>query len=337
MIKVISFGELLVDMLSSRVSDDQDGQGNDSETERFTKYPGGAPANVAAAIGKLGGHSYFAGKVGADMFGDFLVQSLEAMHVRTDYLLQTSEAKTALAFVSLDKEGERSFEFYRGPSADLLFGPGDFKPEWFENRGIFHFCSNTLTEPGILEATQAGLDAARAAGWLVSFDMNLRHNLWPEGADPFESVWHCVKQADLVKLSAEELAFLCRHTDEATVLKQILSAGASLILITDGGKPLRYYTAHQTGSIQPPNVHMIDSTAAGDAFVGGLLYRLSELNMSVADLEGVGTDQQRLESILTFASACGAHAVTHAGAFTSLPSRDEVAAFMACQEDAQIT
>lgn len=337
MIKVISFGELLVDMLSSRVSDDQDGQGTESETERFTKYPGGAPANVAAAIGKLGGHSYFAGKVGADMFGDFLVQSLEAMQVRTDYLLQTNEAKTALAFVSLDKEGERSFEFYRGPSADLLFSPDEFQREWFEDLGIFHFCSNTLTEPGILDATQAGLEAARAAGWLVSFDMNLRHNLWPEGADPFESVWACVEQADLVKLSAEELSFLCRHTDEAQVLKQILNAGASLVLITDGGEPLRYHTAYHSGSIQPPNVQMIDSTAAGDAFVGGLLYRLSELDSSVASLKGLGANQQLLENILTFASACGAHAVTHAGAFTSLPSRDDVAAFLAREEDAKIT
>ncbi len=328
MIKVISFGELLVDMLSSRVSDAQDGQGAGSENERFTKYPGGAPANVAAAIGKLGGNSYFAGKVGADMFGDFLVQSLEAMKVRTDYLLQTKEAKTALAFVSLDKDGERSFEFYRGPSADLLFGPHEFQQKWFEERGIFHFCSNTLTEPGILEATLAGLETARAAGWLISFDMNLRHNLWPEGADPFESVWGCVEQADLVKLSAEELAFLCRHTDEAGVLKQILNAGASLVLITDGGKPLRYHTAYHSGSIKPPNVQMVDSTAAGDAFVGGLLYRLAELDMSVAGLEGLGTDQQRLESILAFASACGAHAVTHAGAFTSLPGIEDVEAFL---------
>jgi len=327
MIKVISFGEALVDMLSSRVSEDQ-AENSDSVNERFTKFPGGAPANVAAAIGKLGGDSYFAGKVGNDMFGDFLVKSLEAMHVRTDYLLQTSEAKTALAFVSLDKTGERSFEFYRGPSADLLFAPHEFQPEWFDDRGIFHFCSNTLTEPGILEATQAGLEKARAAGWLVSFDMNLRNNLWPKGTDPYAPVWACVEQADLVKLSAEELAFLCRHQNETEVLQKILKAGASLVLVTDGGKPLRYFTSSHYGSIEPRNVQMVDSTAAGDAFVGGLLYRLSDLDITAASLKALGEDPEQLEDILTFASACGAHAVTHAGAFTSLPGLEEVSAYL---------
>lgn len=328
MIKVISFGEALVDMLSSRVSDVADGQGDAIDNERFTKYPGGAPANVAAAIGKLGGNSYFAGKVGADMFGDFLVQSLQGMNVRTDYLLQTRDAKTALAFVSLDKEGERSFEFYRGPSADLLFGPQEFQPEWFEDRGIFHFCSNTLTEAGIQSATQAGLDAAREAGWLISFDMNLRPNLWTSEIDPYEAIWTCVEQADLIKLSAEELAFLSRNRTEAEAMQQMLNAGASLVLITDGAKPLRYKTAFLEGAIQPPNVRMVDSTAAGDAFVGGLLYRLSELDTSVAGLEKFAARKDQLESILTFASACGAHAVTHAGAFTSLPKLEDIEHFL---------
>lgn len=327
MIKVISFGEALVDMLSSQVNAGSADSRHGECVERFTKYPGGAPANVAAAVGRLGGLSYFAGKVGADMFGDFLKCSLEDMQVHTDYLLQTKDAKTALAFVSLDNDGERSFEFYRAPSADLLFGPDEFQPTWFEGPGIFHCCSNTLTEPGILHATQAGLKKARAAGWVISFDMNLRLNLWPDGTDPFAPVWTCVEQADLIKLSVEELTFLCRHQDEAQVLQRLIAAGAVLILITDGGKPLRYYTAHSYGSIQPPDVRVIDSTAAGDAFVGGLLYRLAERNVSVGGLADLSADKEQLESILEFASACGAHAVTHAGAFTSLPRREDVGSF----------
>lgn len=326
MIKVISFGEALVDMLSSRVNEDQS-ENAGSVNERFTKFPGGAPANVAAAIGKLGGVSYFAGKVGADMFGDFLIESLQALDVRTDYVKQTSEAKTALAFVSLDSTGERSFEFYRGPSADLLFTPDEFQPEWFDGQGIFHFCSNTLTESGIMEATLAGLEKARAAGWLVSFDMNLRNNLWPKGTDPFAPVWACVEQADLVKLSTEELAFLCRNDSETKVLQRILSSGASLVLVTDGGKPLRYFTPSHYGSIVPRSVQMVDSTAAGDAFVGGLLYRLSELDTTAVSLKALEEDPEQLEDILAFASACGAHAVTHAGAFTSLPGLKEVSAY----------
>jgi fructokinase len=324
MMKVISFGEALVDMLSNKLGAGSDVDQFGQEHERFTKFPGGAPANVAAAVAKLGGRSYFVGKVGADMFGDFLKRSLEQMRVHTDYLLQTKEAKTALAFVSLDNDGERSFEFYRAPSADLFFRSHEFQSAWFDEPGIFHFCSNTLTEPGILQATQAGLEKARAAGWLISFDMNLRLNLWPSGTDPFAPIWACVEQADLVKLSAEELTFLCRHEDEAQVLQRIMAAGAALILVTDGGKPLRYYTAHHDGTVQPPSVKVVDSTAAGDAFVGGLLYRLSELDISVAGLTELSAEKDTLEVVLKFASACGAHAVTHAGAFTSLPNLQDV-------------
>lgn len=317
--KVISFGEALIDMLSSCVSSVSDNVEDTGNSEHFTKFPGGAPANVAAAIGKLGGRSYFAGKVGADMFGDFLKLSLEQMKVRTDYLLQTSAGKTALAFVSLDQNGERSFAFYRDGSADLLFEPQEFQDGWFDEPGILHFCSNTLTEASIREATQTGIRKARGAGFLISFDINLRQNLWPGTSDPFPVIWDFIQQADIIKLSAEELDFLCRNQDEMIVVSNILDAGATLVIVTDGNNPLRYFTAHTEGALQPPKVTMVDSTAAGDAFVGGLLYRLAELDTTVHGLKDLGCNIEHLESVLAFASACGAHAVTRAGAFTSLP------------------
>jgi sugar/nucleoside kinase (ribokinase family) len=190
--KVIAFGEALIDMLSTTVTDE-----SNQTHEAFIKFPGGAPANVAAAVGKLGAPSYFAGKVGQDMFGDFLIETLQACNVKTDYMLQTSEAKTALAFVSLDGEGERSFEFYRDASADLLFTAEDFQDAWFEEPGLFHFCSNTLTQSQIRDVTIAGIRKAREAGFLISFDVNLRHNLWPKTEDVnpirhFKHVWHVV-------------------------------------------------------------------------------------------------------------------------------------------------
>ncbi len=320
MLKVISFGEALVDMLSNSINQPL----ADDQLERFTKYPGGAPANVAAAVAKLGGRSYFAGKVGADMFGDFLKRSLNQMGVDTAYLSQTFKAKTALAFVSLDKSGERSFEFYRNPSADLLFTAEEFQQAWFEEPGIFHFCSNTLTEPSIKDATLAGIAKAKAAGSLLSFDVNLRLNLWPNDADPYESIWPCVEQADLVKLCVEELAFLCRYQSESDVLQHILDSGVSLVLVTDGGNPLRYYSRSCCGLVQPPKVEMVDSTAAGDAFVGGLLYRLAALDISPGKLAVLVTDKPALETILAFAGACGAHAVTRKGAFTSLAGLDDL-------------
>ncbi len=321
--KVISFGEALIDMLSDQVGRGAGEVG--SSEERFTKYPGGAPANVAAAVGKLGGNSYFAGQVGADMFGDFLRQSLIDAGAKTDYLLQTGAGKTTLAFVSLDAGGERSFAFYRERSADLLFRPEDFQPHWFDDPGIFHFCSNTLTEEAICRSTQRGLQRAREAGFIVSFDVNLRLNLWPDARDPYDPVWACVRQVDLLKVCAEELAFLCRDESEEAVLARILESGVRLLLVTDGGKPLRYYTPTGQGSVQPPNVTMVDSTAAGDAFVGGLLYQLAEREVTPEMLTELGADRGALEAILRFACACGAHAVTRPGAFSSLPARADIA------------
>ncbi|WP_372739428.1 carbohydrate kinase [Neptunomonas sp.] len=322
--KVISFGEALVDMLSSKVSKPA-GETQAASHESFTKYPGGAPANVAAAVGKLGGNSLFVGQVGADMFGDFMKTSLQDAGVDTQYLLQSGEGKTALAFVTLDDHGERSFEFYRNASADLLFRDDDFQDSCFDGGGLFHFCSNTLTEPAIRAATLAGIAKAKSAGCIISFDVNLRLNLWPEGADPFEFIWACLERADIVKLCAEELNFLCRDQTQEQVIERMLSLGIALILVTDGGKPLRYYTQERSGTIQPASITMVDSTAAGDAFIGGLLYALAERDLSVSSLaDFVATERALLESALTFASACGAYAVAHQGAFSSLPAQGDL-------------
>ena len=315
---VISFGEALIDMLSNRT-----GGGSQDGQETFTKFPGGAPANVAVAIGKLGGNVYFAGKVGADMFGDCLRDAMAQAGVRTDYLLQTDEAKTALAFVSLDEQGERSFEFYRSPSADLLFREEEFQDSWFAEPGLFHFCSNTLTEAPIRAATLAGIRKAREAGFLVSFDINLRTNLWPEGQDPLPHIWEAIAQTDLLKLCTEELAFLCRDIGEDEVIGKIRDAGVSLILITDGGNPLRYIGREIQGSLTPPETKVVDSTAAGDAFTGGVLFALAQQETGPAQLAAM-SDPGQLEQVLTTGMRCGAFAVSRKGAFDALPTQADL-------------
>ena len=317
--KVIAFGEALIDMLSTSFSQDAG-----DEHEAFIKFPGGAPANVAAAVGKLGGRSYFAGMVGKDMFGDFLVETLAASGVDTSCMLQTREAKTALAFVSLDATGERSFEFYRSPSADLLFREEHFDDAWFTEPGIFHFCSNTLTESAIRETTLAGIAKARETGFLISFDVNLRHNLWSHDEDAFAAVWQCIPQVDLLKLCVEELEYLCAGQDEDAVLNKMLEMGPSVILVTDGGKGVRYVSTYGQGSVVPPKVTMVDSTAAGDAFVGGLLYALAEQSVGPAELKSMAQEPTSLLQALRIACACGAYTVTQKGAINSLPMLKDI-------------
>ncbi len=322
MLKVISFGEALIDLLSNKLD-----QGA-SEIEKFTKFPGGAPANAAVAIAKLGGNSYFAGMLGKDSFGQFIHQSLVEQNVNTDHVLFTSDEKTGLAFVSLDDNGERNFEFYRPPAADLCFRSSDFEDSWFFEQGIFHYCSNSLTESSICHATDSGLELAKKNDWLISFDVNLRVALWPKNIQIAAIIEPFIHKADIVKMSKEELDYLSEKQNQSLYIKSLLNQGVSLILITDAGNPIKWYTQSNQGSISPPNVRPIDTTAAGDAFIGGFLFHLSKHLITRSKLLDWLKEVNNIENSLSFASACGAHAVSIYGAFPSLPSQSTLQPFL---------
>lgn len=154
MSKIVCFGEALIDLLAQPPA-------TPDAPRAFLQYAGGAPANVAVAAARLGADTHFAGMLGEDMFGDFLFDSFTAMGVATDCIVRTGEAKTALAFVALDADGERSFSFYRPPAADLLFRAEHFHPACFDRAGVFHVCSNSLTDEAVAEATLHGMARAR--------------------------------------------------------------------------------------------------------------------------------------------------------------------------------
>ena len=191
---ILCFGEALIDFHS-------EGRDERGFPRSFVPFAGGAPANVAVAVARLGGNGAFAGMLGKDLFGDFLLDSLQQAGVDCAGVARTDEARTALAFVALDGNGERSFSFYRPPSADLLFRPEHFRQEDFRQAAVFHVCSNSMTDPALAEATRDGMRRARDAGALVSFDLNLRPALWPDGVDARPEVWPALQLADVVKLS----------------------------------------------------------------------------------------------------------------------------------------
>ena len=189
--KIVCFGEALIDFLAQPDT-------APAAPRAFVQYAGGAPANVAVALARLGARACFAGMIGRDMFGDFIVDSLQHAGVDTRFVVRTDQAKTALAFVALDAEGERSFSFYRPPAADLLFRAEHFQAQCFHGSVAFHVCSNSLTESGIAEATLEGMHRARAAGALVSLDLNLRPMLWPTDTNPLPRLWQALQAADPV-------------------------------------------------------------------------------------------------------------------------------------------
>lgn len=295
----------------------------------FTAHPGGAPANVAVAVARLGGRAAFVGMFGRDMFGDLLLRELDAAGVDTSHVHRTDAANTALAFVSHAADGERDFSFYRPPSADLLFRDADFDASVFAAGTIFHAGSCSMTEPDSAAATLQGMTHARNAGELVSYDMNLRPPLWPRGQDPAPTIWRALERADFVKLSAEELAFLAASTgDEKAVFARLWNSGTKLVVITDGERATRWFTPNAGAERNTFPVRAVDTTGAGDAFVGGCLYRFAQAGLDAATFEGFVADTNGLDTTLRFASACGALAVTRAGSFAAMPASVEVEAFL---------
>ncbi|NID17192.1 carbohydrate kinase family protein [Luteibacter yeojuensis] len=322
MSSILCFGEALIDFHAQP-------QGGAGQPPAFVPFAGGAPANVAVAAARLGGHARFAGMLARDMFGDFLLKSLTELGVGTEDIARTDEARTALAFVAHDDKGDRSFSFYRPPAADLLFRPEHFRKDAFERLGIFHVCSNSLTEAAIAATTVEGMRRARAAGALVSFDMNLRPALWPRDEAPLPRLWETLHEADMIKLSAEEFAFIHAGagSDDA-VLERIWRGKARLLLVTDGAEPMKWFTRHARGTLQGYRVEAVDTTAAGDAFVGALLARLAAEGVTPALFDALIEDEARLVGLIRFAAAAGAITATRKGSFTAIPDQAEVKAFM---------
>ncbi len=324
---VACFGEALVDFLAGAPA-------RPGLPRQFAEYAGGAPANVAAAVARLGGQARFIGMLGTDMFGDFLLGELSRMGVDTRDVRRSDAAPTALAFVSLDAIGERSFSFRRPPAADLLFRESDLRADAFDDVGTLHVCSNSLTEVPIADATLAAMRRARGAGARVSMDVNLRPSLWPAGVDPAPRIWSALDEADIVKLCRGESLFLqasLGHVDadpaEAAVLERLWQGRARLVLVTDGDAPVRWFTRDARGEVAAYRVDVVDTTAAGDAFMGGVLHALS-LQDPALDLDRLLETPASVDALVRQGAACGALATTRHGAFAAMPDAEALRQLM---------
>ena len=243
MASVVCFGEALIDFLAEPVQTTRAPQPS-------LRYAGGAPANVAVAVARLGTPSAFVGMLGRDMFGDFLLESWQTPAYHTAYVVRTDEANTALAFVSLDDTGERRFSFYRPAVGGSAVPPAAFRCRVLHRRGVFHACSNSLTEADIADTTLEGMRRAHAAGALVSFDMNLRPNLWPTDVDPRPRIWQALHEADLVKLCASGAGLPGRTSGRReAVLAELWRGRTQWLLVTDGAAPLGYFTRVRAGQL----------------------------------------------------------------------------------------
>ena len=306
---VVCFGELLIDFvaLESGVTV--------GEASGFQKAPGGAPANVAVAVARLGHPSAFIGQVGDDPFGHYLAGVLEADKVDVRGLKFSTGARTALAFVSLAEGGERSFVFYRHPSADMLMTPDDVDLSVIENSQIFHYGSITLIGEPSRSATLAAVEHALERGLKISYDPNLRLALWPDSNAARQGMVSGLKYANIVKVSDEEVEFITGGEGVSSLWHD----RTELIVVTHGAGGATVYTRDSNYHMPGYPVTSVDTTGAGDGFVAGLLAGMLEH----------GDDYlAHMSEILRFANAVGGLTTTRRGAIPGLPTRSEVEAFL---------
>eukprot|EP00252_Welwitschia_mirabilis_P026549 TRINITY_DN8754_c0_g1_i1.p1 TRINITY_DN8754_c0_g1~~TRINITY_DN8754_c0_g1_i1.p1 ORF type:complete len:320 (-),score=13.56 TRINITY_DN8754_c0_g1_i1:169-1128(-) len=310
---VVCFGEMLIDFVPTVA------EVSLAEAPGFVKAPGGAPANVAVCVSRLGGRSGFVGKVGDDEFGKMLAAMLRENNVSDRGVRFDSHARTALAFVTLKKNGEREFMFYRNPSADMLLTADELDLELIRQAAVLHYGSISLISEPTRSAHIAAMKAAKQAGALLSYDPNVRLLLWPSLAEARQGILSIWDEADLIKVSDEEVTFLTEGGDpkDDEVVMKLWRPKLKLLLVTHGKEGCRYYTKSFRGSMGSVAVKAIDTTGAGDAFVGGLLTK-------IVDDRSVLKDEEKLRKVLRFACACGAITATKKGAIPALPDEKAV-------------
>jgi fructokinase len=300
--KVWVLGDAVVDLLPD-------------DSGHLLQCPGGAPANVAVGIARLAGISGFIGRVGDDPFGHFMKKTLKDESVDTEYMIFDPTHHTSTVVVTLDKHGERSFTFMVKPSADLFLEPTDLP--MFQPKEWLHSCSIALSSEPSRASAFIAMRRMHNVGGFISFDPNIREDLWPSATLLRQCLWQALAIADVVKLSQEELLFICGDTDpQQSMLSLAETYHIQLLLVTMGKAGVQVLFNNTMYHFQAPEIVSIDTTGAGDAFVAGLLWGLAEY--------GLPQNDAQLAQRIAVAQTCGALATTAKGAMTALPLRAQL-------------
>jgi fructokinase len=307
--KVFCIGEVLIDFICCNNAPLNEGK-------YFEKKAGGAPANVAVSITKLGGKSSFMGQVGDDPFGRFLEKTLQENNVDTSMLIK--EDQTTLAFVSIDQHGERDFTFMRGADVKYQFQQIDFSK--MKTNDIIHFGSATALLPGNLKETYFKLfQYAKEQNHFISFDPNYRDTLITDKEQFSKDCLYFIAQADFVKVSEEEAIMLSKKKNKINKAAQfLLAAGAKVVAITLGKQGTLLATHEGEEIIPSVHVEQVDSTGAGDAFVGAMLYRYAQ-EENIFDVS-----PEKIRIFVEFANKAGAITCMNYGAIPSLPTLGDI-------------
>lgn len=318
---VIALGELLIDFAA--VSADSEGY------PTLAAHPGGAPANFLAAVNKFGGKTALIGKVGDDTFGHLLLNTLEKAGIDTCGMHVTKDFFTTLAFVTFDDKGERSFAFSRKPGADTQIAFDEIDLGMIDDAKIFHFGTLSLTHEPARTATYKAAEYAKAAGRLISFDPNLREPLWSDLKDAKEQMLWGLEQADVVKISDNEVEFLFGLSPEQGARHILENFGVKLVFVTCGADGCVFANKKAAGHVPGlKGLHVIDTTGAGDIFGGSAVWKLLRYNKAPEEL-----DLRELTDIVSFACIAAGLSTTKPGGISSIPEYASVVLKEASCED----
>ena len=311
MIDVVALGEVLIDFAS---------RGTDAGGYPLMQaLPGGAPANFLAALTKYGKSTAFLGKVGDDTFGHLLLGTVKNAGIETRGIVVDPTVFTTLAFVTFDASGDRSFSFARKPGADTCLTWEEVDKSLIDEARVFHFGTLSLTNDPARTATQKCVAYAKEAGKLITCDPNLRKPLWPSEEEAKEQILWSLHQADVVKISDDEVEFLWNCTPEEGADKLLQEFGVSLAMVTLGPKGCLLKTAGASCRVTSPKVNPVDTTGAGDIFGGSAVYRLLELEKPISELTA-----EDLRYIGAYASTAASLSTETAGGIPSIPEKNTV-------------
>lgn len=309
---IVCYGELLIDMISTNT-------GSLITSKGFLKKFGGAPANVAMGLAKLGASVRFMGKVGDDPFGHFLKNTLEKNNVQTDKLILSKIDKTTLAFVSLDKDGQRDFVFYKGAHEAITAS----EVELPENTTIFHFGSLTQTNNTAYNATDKLISQAKKMGTIISYDPNVRESLWGNLNLARDVILATIKKVNILKVNEVEARLITKEENIETAAQKLWRPNLDALFITLGQDGCYYKTARFQGRIPTIDVNVIDTTGAGDAFNAGYIYAVYEMGKSLGDFS-----EKELNFALKRATVIASLSTTKKGAISAFPTKAVIKKFL---------
>jgi fructokinase len=309
MAKLISIGEALIDQVKQGV-------------KLIGKFTGGAPTNVAAMVANLGQASVLLTKIGDDDEGKMILETLGKLGVDTNHIKITDAHDTTVAKVQVDKKGQRTFTFDRRNAADLFLTKEDIDPTLFESGDILHFGSVNLVPSLTRKAHEFAIDTAKRNNVMLSFDPNLRFNLWPNPLALREAVKEFMLGVDIFKVTEEELNFIFPDMSIEAAIEKVFQAKITWLILSKGDQGLVAYQAKQKPLVIKGNkVKVVDTTGAGDALIGALLSKILASGISKSKL---ATSGLKMKEFLTFANDVASLSTTKSGAIESFPSQDDL-------------